>query len=854
MAVVSGSPAMKNLLFFLSVCLAASGLRAQSNRFAFVIPGDDAAANATDFSWLNARPAGAGGFVTIKDGRFHAGGERLRIWGVNTCFGANFPSHEDAEKVAARLAKLGLNGVRFHHHESAPVPRGILQPPRDGRRELDPEMLDRQDYFIDQLARRGIYANLNLHVGRTFTPAEGFPDVWHDREFHYNKFMLYFDPEMRVRFKEFCRGYLGRMNPYRKLSRANDPAVAVVEITNENSFSTKGPALARRLPGPSRDKFVHQWNAWLRKKYGTDDALAAAWKEGLEPPGAILARLDGSGESFKAWKLHQSLACPLSATPAQPGLDGQADAVHIRIGKAAAAVQEHELLLAGLTLRKDRTYTLSFAARAERERRLSATVSRQGPGDWSSLGYAEELRLGTEWERVTATFRATQDADKGARICFKFGGSDAGFWLAGLTLREGGVEKPLREGETLAAASIDIPGGGWPAPALADVRQFMVETEEGFIRDLVRFLKEDLGVKCPVTASQISYHTPSVLFDTCDYTDIHAYWQHPRFPGKPWDSRNWTIPNTPMEADIERNVLFERAAWRLFDRPFTMSEWDIPAPSDYAASTAPFAALTASLQDWDGVFFFTYASDANGYYSDKIGGYFTFAGHPAQLALLGPFGAMYRRGDLPSLTTRFGGPPAARPPPWLAMDRLIGIDPNRASPEPAAPAATARLASPGEKAIWDATDRKRAFVSINTPATRAVWGLIADREFELGGLRLRVGGTERNYAAVVCTSLDGKPVEQSGRLLLVAVGSAENQGMTWNETRTSVGNAWGQGPTLVNGIPIEIALAAGVKAVHPLDGRGARRADGPVVTSEAGVSRWQVGPEFQTLWYEIARE
>jgi len=44
-----------------------------------------------------------------------------------------------------------------------------------GRRALDEELTDRQDFFLDQLARRGIYANLSLHVGRAFAREEGFP-------------------------------------------------------------------------------------------------------------------------------------------------------------------------------------------------------------------------------------------------------------------------------------------------------------------------------------------------------------------------------------------------------------------------------------------------------------------------------------------------------------------------------------------------------------------------------------------------------------------------------------------------------------------------------------------------------
>ena len=65
-------------------------------------------------SWLE-KPAGKDGFVTVKDGHLHAGGKRLRIFGVNMAFGGNFPTKEDAPKVAARMAKFGINCVRFHH-------------------------------------------------------------------------------------------------------------------------------------------------------------------------------------------------------------------------------------------------------------------------------------------------------------------------------------------------------------------------------------------------------------------------------------------------------------------------------------------------------------------------------------------------------------------------------------------------------------------------------------------------------------------------------------------------------------------------------------------------------------------
>ena len=75
-----------------------------SDLFPFVLPWDDASPSITNISsWLD-KPAGAAGFVAARDGHLFAGDKRIRFFGVNLAFGANFPTHPDAEKVAARMA------------------------------------------------------------------------------------------------------------------------------------------------------------------------------------------------------------------------------------------------------------------------------------------------------------------------------------------------------------------------------------------------------------------------------------------------------------------------------------------------------------------------------------------------------------------------------------------------------------------------------------------------------------------------------------------------------------------------------------------------------------------------------
>lgn len=78
------------VFLFASVALMA----ANAQRFPFVIPGDDTTPTVTSRSGLLHRPAGKYGFVRVEDDHFYAGQDRIRFWGMNLCFSANFPSHE----------------------------------------------------------------------------------------------------------------------------------------------------------------------------------------------------------------------------------------------------------------------------------------------------------------------------------------------------------------------------------------------------------------------------------------------------------------------------------------------------------------------------------------------------------------------------------------------------------------------------------------------------------------------------------------------------------------------------------------------------------------------------------------
>ena len=207
----------------------------------FVIPTESAPDAPVSFSSPPIPPSADR--LQAADGHFFHHGRRVRLWGVNLSFAANFPDKKDAPRVARRLARAGVNTVRCHHMDTADWPRGLWDPRNPT--QIHPEALDRLDFFINELAKVGIYVDLNLHVGRAHSRHLGLPTP----NTSYDKIVNLFTPALIDAQKDFARTILTHRNPYRGVTYAQDPAVAIVEITNENSlFMWSADRDLRELP------------------------------------------------------------------------------------------------------------------------------------------------------------------------------------------------------------------------------------------------------------------------------------------------------------------------------------------------------------------------------------------------------------------------------------------------------------------------------------------------------------------------------------------------------------------------------------------------------------------------------
>jgi hypothetical protein len=244
---------------------------------------------ALDVSRLLDAPAGKYGPITRKGENFvFKNGKPVRFWGVNLVASANFPTHEEADKLAELLAQLGVNITR-HHHMDAPWSTPNVFGNAETTLKLDAVALERFDYLVAALQKRGIYQFFDMLVHRKPGAADGVQapaDV-------VNGFKIEgeFAPELIALQEKFVEQLMGHQNPYTKRSYAKDPAVALVEVINEDSlfwiqkegeFAVSSPEYRQVLSKLFSDWLVKQvpgGRAALEKRWQPD----AAGGQGLLP-------------------------------------------------------------------------------------------------------------------------------------------------------------------------------------------------------------------------------------------------------------------------------------------------------------------------------------------------------------------------------------------------------------------------------------------------------------------------------------------------------------------------------------------------------------------------------------------
>ncbi|MBC7286898.1 MAG: beta-galactosidase [Armatimonadetes bacterium] len=228
--------------------------------------------------YLPIEKTGTHGFLTIRGGHFvFQDGTRARFWATNIhSHSAAYPTKEQAESFAARLARLGVNMVRVHLLEYA-SPAGLVLVSDETSERLDPERLDRFDYLMAQFHEHGIYVILDAlpMCARRFSPADGVKA--------FNEWRLgakgasYFDRRIIELEQSYARQLLLHYNPYRGVRYVDDPTVALYEMSNEDGLLLWWSWSS--MPKLYLDELQAMWNRWLVEHVGDRATLARRWTD-----------------------------------------------------------------------------------------------------------------------------------------------------------------------------------------------------------------------------------------------------------------------------------------------------------------------------------------------------------------------------------------------------------------------------------------------------------------------------------------------------------------------------------------------------------------------------------------------
>lgn len=823
-------------------------------------------------------------FVGISpEGDFEVDGKKIRFWGFNTTAGGCMPPKDKAAAIAARLRKMGVNIIRLHHLDNpwSGQEGTLLDRDADNTTTFDPVSLDRLHYFIFHLKRNGIYCNLNLHVSREVKEGDGIADA--DNIPDYGKAVNMFDQQLVDNQKLYAANLLNSINPYTGNRLKNEPAIAMVEITNENtlygywknnalvSFGAGGNILARH-----QDSLDEKFQKFLQQKYASHSELEAAWSVGANPNQQNLARDGGfeSGDIEQDWVLerHDPARADIAIETDNPHAGNYCG--HVSITGHSGVNWHVQFKQIWQSVEAGKSYTITFACRADGDKQVSAYAQRDN-SPWTWYG-GRTFDVTTEWQTFRFDFTAQEDNYERVRLAFSFIDQNGDFYFDDIAFREKNLQV-LKQGEDLHAGNIqrlryyEVPD--FTTARVQDMSAFYLGLQKGYFDEMYDFLKNEIGVKCPITGTNALSGIPDAYSQTgLDYLDDHNFFDHPSFPNG-WSLEDWYIEN---ESSLSTYSLWPVTdvipGYRLQDRPYTISEYNHPFPNRYKAELMPLITAYGSFHDIDGIMFFEYQSDHWDWESDRVDGFFAMNRDHLQMSMCPIYSYVFRNGLIDPASRQylvdftreevFAQPKVDRGNRWsrhhsyntrMALEYGVVIRDFEAqsSSDPA------QLPDINTSGILQSStnqiqiDVDNGILVTHTPRFVSFAGAV-DQSFFLHTASMEVTGAS-DFSVISWLSLTEETLRNSKYSLLSLTNQIQNTDMTWDGMHT-VHNDWGMSPTLQK--PTVISLGFGIDAdslrFYPLDPTGAIQPQKARTLLPIAPGRFLIGIDQsleETLWF-----
>ncbi|HCD33471.1 MAG TPA: hypothetical protein DER01_13765 [Phycisphaerales bacterium] len=219
--------------------------------------------------------AGKHGFVTIHPDTkrlMFEDGTDARFYGV--CFqsyleASNPISDEDMITLLDDLREMGVNVIRFQTHTSR-MQEGSLG------EKINPVSLDNRDRFFAHAIKRGIYLHMNLHT-------RGYAQALAKKNGGGSECIVMIDELIEMN-NRFVSDMLNHVNPHTGRAYKDEPAIVSLQLGNEHHTYSRAGWRNNYLKhkGPIKQEVQRKFNAFLKGKYPTREALSKAWGDLLE--------------------------------------------------------------------------------------------------------------------------------------------------------------------------------------------------------------------------------------------------------------------------------------------------------------------------------------------------------------------------------------------------------------------------------------------------------------------------------------------------------------------------------------------------------------------------------------------
>ncbi len=440
----------------------------------------------------------------------------------------------------------------------------------------------------------------------------------------------------------------------------------------------------------------------------------------------------------------------------------------------------------------------------------------------------------------------------------------------------------LKDDQDPAKGSVPLAGIHGRLPAVVTFNRFLAEMERAFVERTRRFLREELHCQalltdCNAWTNPVQLQAVRNIFD---YVDDHFYVDHPHFLERPWSLPSRCANTSPIAGGATggRPCAFTR----VFGKPFTITEFNYSGPGRFRGVGGILTGAMGAVQDCDGLWRFAYSHTSDNIARPGAMNYFDLAADPLNQAAERASLCLFLRGDIqparhavalvsnPDVLLTQTITSRDKTPSWHGMAWLTRVGwqfgPAKTTTRNSLPLAfsgceTNLFASAMETTLLD-TFRERGWLSktnrtdfkkntfqsetgevtidaeaniLTLDTARTAGGFApAGRRIETRAATIEIADTD---ATVWISSLDGKPITTSQRLLITHLTDLQNSGARYGDRNRQILLSWGKLPHLVRAGRAQVTLRmknADRAKVHALATSGKRLGEVAAVVEKDG--------------------